>query len=71
MNGGAVVQQLPWHPGVLVRAPQVVMLLAYPERMSRELGRMTRHWRAEVLPRYRRTVAEAGRAPRRRASRRG
>jgi phosphohistidine swiveling domain-containing protein len=56
---GAIVPQLLRHPGVLARAPRVVMLLTHPERMPRELARMTRHWREEVLPRYRRTVAVA------------
>ncbi len=56
---GPIPAQVLRHPGVLVRAPRVVMLLTHPERMPRELARMTRHWRDQVLPRYRRTVAAA------------
>src|SRR6266705_2535166 len=38
---------------------RVVLLLLHPERMPGELARMTRHWREELLPRYRRVVAAA------------
>ena len=47
------------HPRALLAAPRVVLLLLHPERMPAELARMTRHWREELLPRYREIVAAA------------
>jgi phosphohistidine swiveling domain-containing protein len=56
---GSPALQVLRHPGVLLAAPRVVLLLLHPERMPRELARMTRHWRGELLPRYRKIVATA------------
>jgi rifampicin phosphotransferase len=56
---GPPALQLLRHPRALLAAPRVVLLLLHPERMPRELARMTRHWREELLPRYREIVAAA------------
>src|SRR6266702_1662899 len=40
-------------------ALRVLLLLLHPERMPRELARMTRRWREELLPRYREIVTAA------------
>jgi phosphohistidine swiveling domain-containing protein len=56
---GAPVLQVLRHPRTLLAAPRVVLLLLHPERMPGELARMTRHWREELLPRYRKIVAAA------------
>jgi pyruvate,water dikinase len=57
---GSAVPQVLRHPRALLLAPRVLMLLFRPERMPRELARMTRRWRDELLPRYRRIVSAAG-----------
>jgi pyruvate,water dikinase len=56
---GSPVLQVLRHPGALLAAPRVLLLLLHPELMPRELARMTRHWRGELLPRYRAIVAAA------------
>jgi phosphohistidine swiveling domain-containing protein len=56
---GSPVVQVLRHPRTLLLVPRVLMLLLHPERMPRELARMTRRWRDELLPRYRRLVAWA------------
>jgi rifampicin phosphotransferase len=56
---GPPALQLLRHPRALLAAPRVVLLLLHPERMPRELARMTRLWREELLPRYREIVAAA------------
>ncbi len=56
---GSPALQVLRHPGAMLAAPRVVLLLLHPERMPGELARMTRHWREELLPRYRRVVAAA------------
>jgi rifampicin phosphotransferase len=56
---GSPALQVLRHPGTLLLAPKVVLLLLHPERMPRELARMTRQWREELLPRYRMIVAAA------------
>jgi rifampicin phosphotransferase len=58
MDGSPALQLLR-HPRVILAAPQVVLLLLHPERIPRELARMTRHWREELLPRYREIIAVA------------
>lgn len=58
IDGSAALQVLR-HPGVVLFAPRVVMLLLRPDRMPGELARMTRQWREELLPRYRAIVAAA------------
>ena len=59
---GSPALQVLRHPGALLLAPKVMMLLLHPERMPRELARMTRQWREELLPRYRAIVAAAAEA---------
>jgi rifampicin phosphotransferase len=56
---GSPALQLLRHPRAMLAAPRVVLLLLHPERMPRELARMTRLWREELLPRYREIVAAA------------
>ncbi len=56
---GRPALQLLRHPRAMLAAPRVLLLLLHPERMPRELARMTRHWREELLPRYREIVAAA------------
>jgi phosphohistidine swiveling domain-containing protein len=56
---GAPALQVLRHPRTVLAAPRVVLLLLHPERMPGELARMTRHWREELLPRYREIVATA------------
>jgi hypothetical protein len=56
---GSLVLQVLRHPSVLLLAPRVMMLLLHPEWMPGALARMTRQWREELLPRYRRVVAAA------------
>jgi pyruvate,water dikinase len=54
---GSPVVQVLRHPRTLLLVPRVLMLLLHPERMPRELARMTGRWRDELLPRYRGLVA--------------
>jgi len=56
---GSPALQVLRHPRAMLAAPRVVLLLLHPERMPGELARMTRHWREELLPRYRAIVAAA------------
>jgi rifampicin phosphotransferase len=58
VDGSPALQGLR-HPRAMLAAPRVVLLLLHPERMPGELARMTRHWREELLPRYRAIVAAA------------
>jgi rifampicin phosphotransferase len=56
---GSPALQVLRHPRAMLAAPRVVLLLLHPERMPGKLARMTRHWREELLPRYRAIVAAA------------
>jgi len=56
---GSPALQVLRHPRAMLAAPRVLLLLLHPERMPRELARMTRRWREELLPRYREIVTAA------------
>lgn len=56
---GSLALQVLRHPRAILAAPRVVLLLLRPERMPGELARMTRHWRQDLLPRYREIVTAA------------
>lgn len=47
------------HPHILLRVPTSVLLIARPDRAAAHLARLTRGWREELMPRYRRTVEAA------------
>lgn len=56
---GSPALQVLRHPGALLAAPRVLLLLLHPERMPVRLSEMTGHWRNQLLPRYRQIVAAA------------